>query len=110
MTTPSHFTPFTTAQLQPMLATKLSSYSSLATPGIQDSTSIPLSFPSILRNPGLTDRFAHLRLAPNDKTHSPSAQKTSLKHRKRDDNEGKRWIRRKENGMKSMQSNFVSLD
>ncbi|KAG7446356.1 uncharacterized protein BT62DRAFT_1075933 [Guyanagaster necrorhizus] len=40
---------------------------------------VPLSFPSILRNGALTDRFA------------------SKKGRRRDDNGGKRWIKRKEN-------------
>ena len=64
------------------------------------SAPLPLSFPAILRNPGLNDRFAHLRHA-----HSvdPNAQRASSayskKARKRHDNEGKRWIRRSENGL-----------
>ncbi|KAF9528464.1 hypothetical protein CPB83DRAFT_311205 [Crepidotus variabilis] len=55
-----------------------------------------LSFPAILRNPGLTSRFAHL--------HSPSvsgdtATQTPVQTRKRlrEQNEGKRWVRRKDN-------------
>lgn len=54
-----------------------------------------MSFPSILRNPGISDRFAHLR------AEIPSAQaggaSAAARRRTRDDKEGKRWIRRKEN-------------
>jgi hypothetical protein len=62
-------------------------------PEIQDSAPIPLSFPAILRNPGLTDRFAHLRT----ERASALAAKAAPKKSSRDDREGKRWIRRKEN-------------
>lgn len=55
---------------------------------------VPLSFPAILRNPGVSHRFAHLHA---DQTISRSLPvKKSIK---RDDNEGKRWVRRKDNGM-----------
>ncbi|KAK7035503.1 hypothetical protein VNI00_011796 [Paramarasmius palmivorus] len=53
-------------------------------------TPVPLSFPSILRNPGVAERFAHLR-----EVTKPSPR--TFKKTKRDDNEGKRWVRRKEN-------------
>ncbi|ESK96663.1 hypothetical protein Moror_6883 [Moniliophthora roreri MCA 2997] len=57
-------------------------------------TPVPLSFPSILRNPGVADRFAHLREPKSNE--SPNPQRT-FKKTKRDDNEGRRWVRRKEN-------------
>lgn len=56
-------------------------------------TAIPLSFPAILRNPGLQDRFGHLKAT---RTAPPSAP--SRKARRRDENDGKRWMRRKDNG------------
>ena len=61
---------------------------------------IPMSFPAILRVPKLADRFAHLKLtsALEDPT-SDSARSLVLKKNKREDREGKRWIRRKENCM-----------
>ncbi|EJF65508.1 hypothetical protein DICSQDRAFT_144145 [Dichomitus squalens LYAD-421 SS1] len=52
-----------------------------------------MSFPAILRNPGISDRFAHLRVPPRAAP-SPSV---SGKRNRRDDKEGKRWVRRKEN-------------
>ena len=62
---------------------------------MEDTGPVPLSFPSILRNPRLTSRYAHLvetigPVAP------PSAQ--AKKVWRRNDNEGKRWVRRRENG------------
>jgi len=51
---------------------------------------IPLSFPAILRNPGLVDRYAHLRLAED---RSPVV----VKRNKREERDGRRWIKRKEN-------------
>ncbi|KAJ3803186.1 hypothetical protein GGU11DRAFT_174763 [Lentinula aff. detonsa] len=54
---------------------------------------VPLSFPSILRNPGIKDRYAYLYDAKPRSSSSP----TTYKKNKRDDNEGKRWVRRKEN-------------
>ncbi|KAH9847148.1 hypothetical protein C2E23DRAFT_871948 [Lenzites betulinus] len=53
-----------------------------------------MSFPAVLRNPGLSDRFAHLRIRPTEKA-APSA--SAARRNKRDDKEGKRWVRRKEN-------------
>ncbi|TFK90035.1 hypothetical protein K466DRAFT_485508 [Polyporus arcularius HHB13444] len=53
-----------------------------------------MSFPAILRNPGLSDRFAHLRVrTQSSATPSPAA----VKRNRRDEKEGKRWVRRKEN-------------
>ncbi|KAF8902894.1 hypothetical protein CPB84DRAFT_1775131 [Gymnopilus junonius] len=55
-----------------------------------------LSFPAILRNPGLTDRYAHLRESAAG--HAPNQQsKTTFRKKHKYDNEGKRWIRRKDN-------------
>ncbi|KAF9556710.1 hypothetical protein CPC08DRAFT_743887 [Agrocybe pediades] len=57
-----------------------------------------LSFPAILRNPGLNNRFAHLHgpLAEDGaRKHTPV--KVSVKKNRRDQNEGKRWVRRKDN-------------
>ncbi|OSD06766.1 hypothetical protein PYCCODRAFT_1422348 [Trametes coccinea BRFM310] len=53
-----------------------------------------MSFPAILRNPGLSDRFAHLRVSSSTERTSPSL---SARRNKRDEKEGKRWVRRKEN-------------
>ncbi|KAG6813293.1 hypothetical protein H0H92_012448 [Tricholoma furcatifolium] len=50
----------------------------------------PLSFPSILRNPGLSERFSHLQ------ENAPRPHALTIKKVKRE-HEGKRWIRRKEN-------------
>ncbi|PCH35929.1 hypothetical protein WOLCODRAFT_166548 [Wolfiporia cocos MD-104 SS10] len=52
----------------------------------------PMSFPAILRTPGLSDRFAHLRPAVGNKVAVPAVPKRNG----RDDKEGKRWVRRKE--------------
>jgi hypothetical protein len=62
----------------------------------QDQGPVPLSFPSILRNPGLTSRFAHL-VEPTQLSPDPSSVQ-SKKVWRRNDNEGKRWVRRRENG------------
>ncbi|KAG5723617.1 hypothetical protein E4T56_gene18174 [Termitomyces sp. T112] len=51
-----------------------------------------MSFPAILRNPGLSGRFAHLQVNALPLPGAP----TSTKKLKRE-HEGKRWIRRKEN-------------
>lgn len=55
-----------------------------------------MSFPALLRTPGLSDRFAHLRIRPTEKA-APTA--SAARRNKRDDKEGKRWVRRKENGV-----------
>ncbi|KAF8499624.1 hypothetical protein F5888DRAFT_1684047 [Russula emetica] len=52
----------------------------------KDKGPMPMSFPSILRNSGLTSRYAHLV--------DPVQPK---KLWRRNDNEGKRWVRRREN-------------
>ncbi len=62
---------------------------------VRDNGPLPMSFPAILRNPGLSDRFAHLRVrTQSSATSSPAA----VKRNRRDEKEGKRWVRRKENG------------
>jgi len=61
---------------------------------IERHASIPLSFPAILRNPGLSDRYAYLHTS-KPKSHSTPVV---VKRNRRGENEGKRWIRRKENG------------
>ena len=57
----------------------------------------PMSFPAILRAPKLADRFAHLRLASVSDESTSDAVSLVVKKNKREDREGKRWIRRKEN-------------
>ncbi|KAI0675209.1 hypothetical protein C8Q78DRAFT_1183456 [Trametes maxima] len=59
----------------------------------RDSGPLPMSFPAILRTPGLSDRFAHLRVPSAKSVTSAAARRSS----KRDEKEGKRWVRRKEN-------------
>jgi hypothetical protein len=63
----------------------------------EDTFPVPLSFPAVLRNPGVSDRYAHLRPA-KERTLDAAAAKINPKKGRRHDNEGKRWIRRKENG------------
>lgn len=58
---------------------------------------IPMSFPAILRAPKLADRFAHLRLASISEDPTSDPTRLVVKKNKREDREGKRWIRRKEN-------------
>ena len=60
-------------------------------------TSLPLlSFPAILRNPGITSRYAHLH---DTKFQGDTYRShTSINKNRRDQNEGKRWVRRKDNG------------
>ena len=68
--------------------------------GAQSATTmgpIPMSFPAILRAPNLADRFAHLAGASDGPT--SDAARLVVKKNKREDREGKRWIRRKENCM-----------
>lgn len=66
-------------------------------PGPIDGGTIPLSFPSILRNPGISDRFGYLSSVKPNNTVPIVA-----KRNRRDDKEGKRWIRRQENGQSSI--------
>lgn len=55
---------------------------------------VPLSFPSILRHRGLTSRYAHLVESTGPPVPAPAQAK---KVWRRNDNEGKRWVRRREN-------------
>ena len=63
----------------------------------KDMGSVPLSFPAILRNLKLSDRYAHLRPTAQDREVTSQQQ---LKRVKNDRNvlEGKRWVGRRENG------------
>ena len=64
-------------------------------PKLENTGPVPLSFPSILRHRGLTSRYAHLI----DSTGPPAPAATQAKKvLRRNDNEGKRWVRRRENG------------
>ncbi|KAJ7084331.1 hypothetical protein B0H15DRAFT_390849 [Mycena belliarum] len=75
------------------------------TRALDDSAPIPLSFPSILRNPGLASRYAHL----SDAGHKSDKPLATKKHKTsgRDDNEGKRWLRRKDNARFSGNTHIV---
>ncbi|KIL00692.1 hypothetical protein PAXRUDRAFT_821375 [Paxillus rubicundulus Ve08.2h10] len=57
-----------------------------------DAAPVSLSFPAILRNSKLSDRFAHLHISSND--HLPLPRKT---RKDQVGHEGKRWVRRQEN-------------
>lgn len=59
---------------------------------------VPLSFPALLRNPGLSSRYAYLQPNREQLSRSDTAPAITKKVSRRDDNEGKRWLRRKENG------------
>lgn len=59
---------------------------------VPNDSPVPLSFPAILRNPKLADRYAYLRERP-----PATPPKTSISKARRDEHEGKRWIRRREN-------------
>jgi hypothetical protein len=72
---------------------------SLAKRTTEDSSPVPLSFPAILRHPGLSDRYAHLRTTKERSQVAEGSAKASLKKGRRHDNEGKKWVRRKENGL-----------
>ncbi|KAF5316915.1 hypothetical protein D9611_003856 [Ephemerocybe angulata] len=56
-----------------------------------------LSFPAILRNPGLTNRFAHLQGGLKDRDGPKRSYGATAPSKKRDQNDGKRWLRRKDN-------------
>lgn len=58
---------------------------------------IPMSFPAVLRNSKLADRFAHLRIASSVGETAPM----KVKKNSREDHEGKRWVRRKDNGQRA---------
>jgi hypothetical protein len=62
-----------------------------------------LSFPAILRNSALKDRFAHLHeLSPSSDGTTPN--QVPLKIVRTDQHGGKRWARRKDNGLSSIVS------
>ncbi|KAJ6586866.1 hypothetical protein DFH09DRAFT_977102 [Mycena vulgaris] len=75
------------------------------TRSLDDSPTLPLSFPSILRNPGLASHYAYLTdsATRSVKPAVPKKHKTS----RRDDNEGRRWLRRKENARFSGNAHIV---
>ncbi|CAL1706537.1 unnamed protein product [Somion occarium] len=64
---------------------------------IDDKGPVPMSFPAILRDSGITDRFAHLRIGTGKSVSLASSPYPTTKKSRRDEKEGKRWIRRKEN-------------
>ncbi|KAF9227387.1 hypothetical protein BS17DRAFT_775400 [Gyrodon lividus] len=57
----------------------------------QAAAPVPLSFPAILRNPKLSDRFAHLRISSQVSSSPRKTKKDRVEH------EGKRWVKRQEN-------------
>lgn len=70
--------------------------SNVASAEVADKTGpVPMSFPAILRNTKITDRYAHLR---DNSLLSVSVHAKSTEKRSRSEKEGKRWVRRKENG------------
>jgi len=75
------------------------------TRSLDDSAPVPLSFPALLRNPGIASRYAYLSdsVAERSKPLAPKKHKTL----RRDDNEGKRWIRRKDNARFSGNAHIV---
>ena len=64
-----------------------------------DSSTPVLSFPAILRNSGLTGHFAHLQPLPasGEDLKLPTSPKGAKRFR--EEREGKRWLRRKDNGL-----------
>jgi hypothetical protein len=78
---------------------------SVLSPSMEDKAPVPMSFPSILRNSGLTSRYAHL-VGP---TGSPTVPVQPKKVWRRNDNEGKRWVRRRENGASDFTMHALSL-
>jgi hypothetical protein len=71
----------------------------------EDKGPVLLSFPSILRNPGLNSRYAHLA-EPKGSSSAPVQPKKAWR---RNDNEGKRWVRRRENGASIIHLSTLSL-
>ena len=71
-------------------------------PPVTSTGPVPMSFPAILRVPKLTDRLAHLRLANESEGPTSDTVRLVVKKDKREDREGKRWVRRKENGRFSL--------
>ncbi|VDB87426.1 unnamed protein product [Peniophora sp. CBMAI 1063] len=68
----------------------------LSTKPSQADAPVPLSFPAFLRNAGLQSRFA--QLSEGGITYrTKSAPSVTKRISRRDENDGKRWVRRKEN-------------
>lgn len=88
MTAPSHVLPGA-KQIGNVSSQKPSGKTEVQAP---DDSPIPLSFPAILRNPKLADRYAHLH-----ERSGVAPPKASVSKAYRDEHEGKRWIRRREN-------------
>lgn len=81
-------------EITPMPSSDVHDPTHTSEPAASNRGPIPMSFPAVLRTAGLTDRYAHLRV-PSAVGLSPPARSRMPK---RDENEGKRWIRRRENG------------
>ncbi|KZT66388.1 hypothetical protein DAEQUDRAFT_457908 [Daedalea quercina L-15889] len=62
-----------------------------------DGGPVPMSFPAILRHAGIGDRFAHLHRGDSAHLRGSAAVSAAPKKNRRDEKEGKRWVRRKEN-------------
>lgn len=65
---------------------------------------VPLSFPAILRNSKIKDRYAYLHERPHRAKQDISVRKSS-----KYDNEGRRWLRRKGNGKSHVFSTFLEI-
>ncbi|TDL25937.1 hypothetical protein BD410DRAFT_813024 [Rickenella mellea] len=62
---------------------------------MEDYTPIPMSFPTVLLHPKMGDPYARLR--DTSSVHTTSSAHVQGKRRNREEKEGKRWVRRKEN-------------
>ncbi|KAH8833290.1 hypothetical protein DL96DRAFT_1493214 [Flagelloscypha sp. PMI_526] len=75
-----------------------------ATTSTLDNGPIPMSFPAVLRHTGMAGNpYAHLL-----ERQRPVRTTVTVRMRRRDDNEGKRWIRRKENSRFTHNPHIVS--
>ena len=60
-------------------------------------TPVPMSFPTILRNSKLSDRYSYLRESETIIRDNTPSNNSVPKRKTREDKEGKRWVRRREN-------------
>ncbi|PAV18746.1 hypothetical protein PNOK_0558900 [Pyrrhoderma noxium] len=60
-------------------------------------TPVPMSFPAILRNSKLSDRYSYLRESETIIRDDTPSNNLVPKRKTREDKEGKRWVRRREN-------------
>ena len=60
-------------------------------------TPVPMSFPAILRNSKLSDRYSYLRENETIIRDNTPSNNSVPKRKTREDKEGKRWVRRREN-------------